>query len=115
MLKEIAKCVESGESFALETTLSGTTYSKKIQAWKKQGYEIILLYFSLPSKEMAIDRVKNRVKQGGYNIPEADIRRRFDRSKKNLETIYKALADVWIVFDTSALQPKIIERSDNEQ
>ena len=80
MVQQIDECVKKNESFAFETTLSGKGYEKKIQRWKKQGYEIIMYYLKLPSVDIAIERVKLRVAQGGHDVPEIDIRRRFDRS-----------------------------------
>jgi len=113
MLSEIKKSVNSSSSFAFETTLSGLNYQRKIEQWSAMGYEIILYYFSLPSVEMAIERVELRVKQGGHNIPEHVIRRRFERSKINLEQVYKHIVDLWIVFDTSDFNPIIIESSES--
>ena len=101
MLGEIDKCVNAGMSFAFETTLSGLAYRKKIVEWQRQGYVIVLYYFSLPTVDMAIERVRSRVAQGGHNIPEKDIRRRFDRSLINFEDKYKQLVDFWVFFDTS--------------
>jgi predicted ABC-type ATPase len=105
MLLEIDKCVKANTSFAFETTLSGLSYSRKIKTWKSLGYKVILYYFSLPAAEMAIERVKLRVSQGGHNIPEKDIRRRFERSINNFDQVYKQLADLWVLFDTSGLEP----------
>ena len=114
MLQEIDKCVKESKSFAFETTLSGLSYVKKIERWKELGYTIILYYFSLPSVEMAIDRVQYRVKHGGHNIPEKDIRRRFTRSKLNFEKVFKPIVDTWVVFDTSSSVPKLIGESSEE-
>lgn len=76
------------------------------------GYEIIIYFLQLPSAEFAIERVKLRVSRGGHNIPEQDIRRRFQRSLANFNMFYKQLADSWIVFDTSAKLPVIIDESE---
>lgn len=62
--------------------------------------------------EFAIERVKLRVAQGGHNIPDEDIRRRFERSWINFQRIYKHLADSWIVFDNSGEQPLILDKSE---
>ena len=113
MLLEIDKCVAESRSFAFETTLSGVSYLKKIANWKLQGYENILLYFSLPTVAMAIARVKARVAQGGHNIPNAVITRRFARSKKNFDMLYKPVADSWAEFDSTAPTPKLIDNSSN--
>ncbi len=115
MVQEIEKCIKESKTFAFETTLSGLSYVKKIKQWKQLGYKIILYYFSLPSVEMAIDRVRYRVEQGGHNIPEQDIRRRFERSQINLEDIFKPMVDTWVIFDTSSSRPELIgESSDHE-
>ncbi|MCD6534174.1 MAG: Zeta toxin family protein [Deltaproteobacteria bacterium] len=113
MVQKINDCIRNSESFAFETTLSGKGYVNKIKDWKSQQYEIIIYYLRVPTVEFAIERVKLRVSQGGHNIPERDIRRRFERSWINFQEIYKSLADSWIVFDTSANQPVIIDESEN--
>lgn len=112
MIHRIKNCIRKNESFAFETTLSGKGYINKIEEWKKQQYEIILYFFKLPSVEFAIERVKLRVSQGGHNIPEQDIRRRFERSWYNFNNFYKQLVDSWIVFDTSENIPVILEESE---
>nr|VFJ60430.1 MAG: hypothetical protein BECKDK2373B_GA0170837_109213 [Candidatus Kentron sp. DK] len=113
MLREMERCVNESKSFAFETTLSGVSYVKKIESWKRSGYGIILYYFSLPSVEMAMDRVRHRVEQGGHGIPEPVIRRRFERSRANLENLFKPIVDAWMIFDTSSSRPKLIGRSRN--
>ena len=115
MIQHIDECVKKNESFAFVTTLSGKGYEKKIQRWKKQGYEIIMYYLKLPSVDIAIERVKLRVAQGGHDVPEIDIRRRFDRSSNNFEKIYKSLVDSWIVFDTSGKEPVVLDESEAEK
>lgn len=112
MLQKINECVDKNDSFAFETTFSGKLYEKKIKSWKSKGYEIIIYYLKLPSVEMAINRVKMRVAKGGHNVPEEDIRRRFDRSWTNFQEIYKPLADSWILFGTSEEDPVILEKSE---
>jgi predicted ABC-type ATPase len=112
MIQHINECVRRNESFAFETTLSGKGYIKKIMDWKAQQYEIIIYYLKIPTVEFAIERVKLRVSQGGHNVPEQDIIRRFERSWINFKQIYKTLADSWIVFDTSGNQPVILDESE---
>jgi len=115
MIQHIDECVGKNESFAFETTLSGKGYERKIKRWKSQGYEIIIYYLKLPSVDIAIERVKLRVAQGGHNVPEQDIKRRFDRSWINFEKIYKPLAHSWIVFDTSGKVPVVFDESEAEK
>jgi len=111
LLERIEDCVSAGESFAFESTLSGVMYAKRIKQWKALDYEIVIFFLRLPSVEMAIDRVRFRVEHGGHNVPEGDIRRRFERSWINFKKIYRGLADAWVIFDTSEYEPKIVEES----
>jgi len=60
---------------------------------------------------MAIERVKLRVAQGGRDIPEKVIRRRFERSKNNFDQVYQHVVDLWMVFDTSGIKPIVIRSS----
>ncbi|MBU1054777.1 MAG: Zeta toxin family protein [Proteobacteria bacterium] len=112
MIGRIIECVRRNESFAFETTLSGKGYMKNVIDWKNKGYEIVIYFLQLPSVEFAIERVKLRVAQGGHNIPERDIMRRFQRGWANFNMFYKQLADSWIVFDTSGKMPIIIDESE---
>lgn len=112
MIHQINDCVKQGESFAFETTFSGKGYAEKIRNWKSLGYEVIIYYLKLPSVDFAIERVRLRVSQGGHNVPEDVIRRRYDRSWKNFQNLYKQLADSWTLFDTSGNIPITIETSE---
>lgn len=112
MMQHIDECVKRGVSFAFETTLSGRIYIPKIKNWKLQLYEIIIYYLKLPSIDFAIERVKLRVSQGGHNIPDYIIKRRFDKSWRNFQKFYKPLADSWIVFNTSKKLPVILDESE---
>jgi len=76
---------------------------------------VIIYYLKLPSVDLAIERVKLRVSQGGHNVPENVIRRRYDRSWKNFQHIYKSLADSWTIFDTSGKVPIILEESGDSE
>lgn len=111
MIQHINDCVRKKESFAFETTLNGKGYIKKINEWRNQGYEIIIYFLKLPSVAFAMERVKLRAAKGGHNVPEQDIRRRFERSWNNFNSLYKPLADSWIVFDTSGSIPVIVDES----
>ena len=110
MLQNINSYVSRDESFAFETTLSGKGYRRKIVDWKQKQYKIIIYYLKLPSAEFAIERVNLRVAKGGHNVSKKDIIRRFQRSWDNFQKIYKYLADVWVVFDTSGNRPVEIDK-----
>lgn len=89
MLAEIERYVQRGESFAFETTLIGRSYARSIKRWKAAGYRVELFFLSLPSAEFAVERVAQRVKQGGHNIPADVIERRFRAGLSNFEQVYK--------------------------
>ena len=110
MLEQIDRCIRKGESFAFETTLSGRTYIKKINEMKAKGYKVIIYFLKLASVDLAIERVKLRVSEGGHNVPVKDIKRRFERSWINFQEIYKQLVDECIVFETSGPEPAIIDK-----
>lgn len=88
LLHEIDGCLTAGESFGLESTLSGTTYSRLLQRAKSLGYQIEIHYLWLPSPALAIRRIAQRVKKGGHTIPDADVKWRFSRSWTNLIHLY---------------------------
>ncbi|WP_332913099.1 zeta toxin family protein [Algoriphagus boritolerans] len=83
MLRRIKLLLESGENFAFETTLSTKSYVNFIEKAKAENYQVTCLFFWLNSVELAISRVETRVKEGGHNIPEDVIRRRYKHGLKN--------------------------------
>lgn len=112
MLELIADCVRRGESFAIETTLSGRGYARLIPEWKRAGFSITLFFLELPSAELAVQRVADRVTQGGHDIPEAVIRRRFAAGKRNFLSLYKPLADAWRHYDNAGEEPVLLGSSE---
>jgi predicted ABC-type ATPase len=109
MLEEIHSHVRRGASFAFETTLSGRGYAALLPRWQAQGYIAKLFFLRLASPELAIARVRQRVREGGHNIPEPVIRRRFASGLRNFETLYKPLADEWALYDNSGGEPVLID------
>lgn len=112
MLQEIDECVTAGHDFAFETTLSGWSYLRKIKHWQTLGYQVKLWFLSLPSGDLAVSRVAQRVMQGGHNIPEDVIRRRFKAGIKNFNQHYCYAVDSWMLYDNSGMTPKLLDWSD---
>lgn len=112
MLEQIHEKVGQNKSFAFETTLSGRTYVKLLRECRKRGYHIVLVFLSLPSADMAVVRVAARVTQGGHNVPEHDIRRRFASGLNNFHEVYKRIVDGWTLYDNSGTVPVVIERGE---
>ena len=105
MLNMIHEYVEKEESFAFETTLSGRGYARRIHRWQQQGYRIKLFFLRLPTPEMAAARVRQRVAEGGHDVPDPVIRRRFHAGLSNFEFIYRDLVDEWALYDNSGENP----------
>lgn len=114
MLDEIASHVARRENFAFETTLSGKHYARTIPVWQSKGYQIKLIFLSLKGVQLAIERVRVRVKQGGHNVPDDIIRRRYETGWINFEKIYKELVDVWMLYDNSGEKPILIDAGGKE-
>jgi predicted ABC-type ATPase len=110
MLQMIAEHVQRGESFAFETTLAGRNYGRSIPTWRAAGYRVTLFFLALPSAEIAIDRVAERVRQGGHGIPREVIRRRFAAGLANFETLYKSRVDDWVLYDNSGPAPVVLDK-----
>lgn len=96
--------------FAFESTLSGLGYLSRLRRWKKAGYRIEIVYLTLPSPRLALRRIAARVRQGGHNVPKADVIRRFRRSWENFQSLYRPLADVWTVYDNAGDKPELMDR-----
>lgn len=101
MLKRIKELLNENESFGFETTLSTKSYKNKILNAKQKGYTVSLLFFWLNNVDLAKERVKTRVKEGGHNIPNKVIERRYIKGIKNLFDIYMDIVDGALIFDNS--------------
>jgi predicted ABC-type ATPase len=108
MLIEIRRFGQMGIDFGFETTLSGRTLLKTVIQLRNWGYQIHFFYLWVSSVELAVDRVKVRVEQGGHDVPEAIVRRRFERSIRNFLVTYRKLCDSWTFFDNSGETPRIL-------
>ena len=109
MLEMIDSYVGRGESFAFETTLSGRGYARMIPSWQAKGYRIHLFFLHLPSPEMALMRVRNRVSEGGHDVPEIVVRRRFASGWRNFQEVYINMVDEWAIYDASKSSPMMIK------
>jgi len=114
-LNEIKNYISKKETFAFETTLSGKTYVKLINQLILDNWYIILIYLWIPSIEFSAFRVKERVLQGGHNIPLEAINRRYSKSLYNLFNLYMPICDETFCFDNSKNNLEIIfENRDNK-
>ncbi|MGL5116378.1 MAG: AAA family ATPase [Beijerinckiaceae bacterium] len=96
-----AEFMRQGQSFSLETTLSGLTYLGLVDRAKAAGFRVHMQFFSVPTVDVSIARVAKRVARGGHNVPERDIRRRYIRAHDNF-FLYAARVDDWLVWENGA-------------
>ncbi len=82
-----------------------------IPTWQAEGYHVKLFFLTLPSTEMAIARVAERVQQGGHNVPEKIVRRRFSAGRTNFDNLYRDLVDSWALYDNAGDEPQLIDWS----
>lgn len=108
MLNRINELLSENENFSFETTLSTKSYKSKINEAKDKGYRVILLFFWLQNIELAKERVKTRVAEGGHNIKPEVIERRYIRGIKNLFDIYLPIVDGAFIFDNSEAKHELI-------
>ncbi len=109
MLEVLRQCTRCRDSFGFETTLDGVSYLRHIQQWRLKGNRVSLFFLTLPNVETAIARVAERVRQGGHNIPEPVIHRRFYSGWRNFTNAYQAAVDDWAVYDNSGNMPVLVE------
>ena len=106
MLQRIDFLLNGGSSFAIETTLATRSYSNLVRRAQQRGFLVQLLFFWLPSPEYAVERVAQRVSEGGHNIPNDVIVRRYFAGIKNLFDIYMPIVDSWMIIDNS-VNPRV--------
>jgi predicted ABC-type ATPase len=97
MLDRVDSLVDAGADIVIETTLASLTYARKIPVWRARNYNVSLIYLRLGSPDESVARVRRRVAAGGHGIPEETIRRRFDKSARYFETLYKPIVNAWYV------------------
>lgn len=111
-LEEIKRLAKAKINFSFERTLSGHSYLPLLKRWKTEGYRIEIIYLRLRSPSLSLERVADRVKQGGHNIPQPTILRRFERGWQNFLNHYSPLADAWAVYENSESTPQLLEKNE---
>jgi predicted ABC-type ATPase len=101
MLTRLKLLARQQVSFAFETTLASRLFAPWIAGLLKQGFEFHLVFLWLPSADFAVQRVADRVRIGGHDVPEATIRRRYDSGLWNFFELYQPMATTWRMYDNS--------------
>ena len=115
VLNQINEFARRRVDFAFESTLAGKTYAALFKKLKAKGYRLHAFFLWIPSAELAITRIKDRVAEGGHDIPNQDVKRRFKRSLVNFFEIYQPLLDSWMIFNNSGSTPALIAKTKNGQ
>ena len=108
MLTGIDKLIMKRKDFAFESTLSGRSFTKTIMRAKNNGYQTTLVFFWLDSVDLAIERVKIRVLEGGHDINRNVIIRRYFSGLNNLFKLYMPICDYWMIFNNSISPSELV-------
>lgn len=117
MLNRLDELAQARVDFAFESTLAGRSVRGRLLDLIARGYAVHLFYLWLPSPDMAVERVRHRVKAGGHHVPEVVIRRRFWRSLVNFDHLYRPVVTSWRLYDGSRLpeRPLVAEGAASEK
>lgn len=107
MVERLRELAMQGKSFAFETTLASRTCALWLEYLQGNGYSVELIFCWLPSPEMSILRVAQRVRSGGHHVPDDTIIRQYETGLRNFFQLYQPIADRWHMYDTTA-QPRLI-------
>jgi predicted ABC-type ATPase len=109
MLKRLWELAAARERFAFETTLASRSFAPWLARLREDGYQAHLIFLSLPSADLAVSRVAERVRRGGHSVPEEVVRRRFVSGLRNFFTLYEPVVDSWQFLDNADLGgPRVI-------
>ena len=100
LLYQAEALIEAGQSFTVETTLSGSTYLKMSRRAKAAGFNVVAFFIGTSSIEVNLERVRNRVRNGGHDISVVDQHRRYPRTLANMQKLLP-LTDLVVLFDNS--------------
>lgn len=107
VLEEIKKAIDEERSFCFESTMSGLSWQGILRRAKDAGYTIIIYFVFVDKITTSAERIKERVKEGGHNIPRDVLNRRTPRSFANFWNIYRFCAHDWYLFDNSKAESKL--------
>ena len=108
MLARLRELAGQRVSFAFETTLASRTFAPWLRDLRASGYDVQLVFLWLPSADFAVERVADRVRSGGHNVPEQTVRRRYLTGLRNFFSLYEPIASAWRLYDGSDLVPRPI-------
>ena len=115
-LREIHANIDKRVDFAFETTLAGRSQISLLKKLRQDGWRIVLFFLWLPDAAFSKSRVRERVANGGHNIPNDAIYRRYPRVMYNFINLYIPLCDKVICYDNSTPDYVLVfEQDENGQ
>jgi len=108
MLSQLRDLAEQRIDFAFETTLATRSFAPWLERLRTSGYAVHFFFLWLPSADFAVQRVADRVRAGGHNVPEETVRRRYRTGLKNFFKLYEPIASTWRLYDASGPEPILV-------
>lgn len=108
MLTRLRELAAQRVSFAFETTLASRSLAPWLRNLRSFGYDIQIVFLWLPSADFAVERVAERVRAGGHDVPAETVRRRYSAGVRNFFALYEPLASSWRIYDNSAAEPRLV-------
>jgi len=114
-IRRVDALLNAGQSFAIESTLSGYAYVRTLEHARALGYDTTIAYVFVDSVDVCLARIAARVKRGGHDIPPADVQRRYARSKSNFINIYAKLANHWMLYYNGGTDVALVAHGNGER
>jgi predicted ABC-type ATPase len=106
MTRRLRELLAGRKDFAFETTLSGHGYIPLLEEARAAGYRIRLDFLWLASLDVARERIRQRVRKGGHDIPDEVQQRRFPKGIRMLVEHFRPLLDEWRIYDNTGEEPR---------
>jgi predicted ABC-type ATPase len=113
--RRLSDAIKTQQSLVIESTLSGGSLARTIEKAHQQGYQITIVFVFLDSETLCLHRISERVQQGGHDVPEEDVRRRFKRVFSVFWNQYKPLADRCVLVYNGGESFLIIAEEENNK
>ena len=102
MLERVRSLAAKRVDFSFETTLASRSFAPWIRNLVSRDYSFTLLFLWIPSVEVALTRVRERVLAGGHSVPDETVRRRYAAGLHNFFHLYREHAARWHFYDNGS-------------
>ena len=112
--REIAERLANGDDFGFESTWSGASRPAIVRDAANRGYYTRAVFLGTNAPEINIERVRRRVLEGGHDIPENEIRRRWNQAFENLLGMWEVIETIHVMDSSRDRVQLIAEKRDGE-